>query len=58
MLVFNDPEIFNFNESSLIFIIHKVYKNDCLSVECLSLTFPPSKEHFNEFEKLLKIAHR
>jgi hypothetical protein len=43
---------YDFNENSLIFI-RKIY-NHCPLIEYLSLTFPPSKEHFNEFEKLLK----
>jgi hypothetical protein len=44
----------NFNEISLDFI-RKIYEN-CPSIEYLSTAFPPSKEHFNEFEKLLKIC--
>ncbi|CAG8747465.1 7780_t:CDS:1, partial [Rhizophagus irregularis] len=47
---FND----NFNESSLNFI-RKIYEN-CPLIEYLSIAFSPSKEHFNEFEKLLKIC--
>ncbi|GBC06345.1 hypothetical protein RclHR1_06780009 [Rhizophagus clarus] len=42
----------DFDENSLIYI-RKVYKN-CPLIEYLSLTFPPSKIHFNEFENLLK----
>ncbi|EXX53402.1 uncharacterized protein OCT59_012724 [Rhizophagus irregularis] len=44
----------NFNDDSLIFIC-KVYQK-CLLIEYLSLTFPPSKQHFDEFERLLKIC--
>ncbi|CAB4482903.1 unnamed protein product [Rhizophagus irregularis] len=47
-----DDVIDDFNDDSLIFI-RKVYEN-CLSIEYLSLVFPPSKHHFNEFERLLK----
>jgi hypothetical protein len=43
-----------FNHNSLNFI-RKIYEN-CPSIEYLSITFPPSKEHFAEFEKLLKIC--
>uniref|UniRef100_U9T7Y7 Uncharacterized protein n=1 Tax=Rhizophagus irregularis (strain DAOM 181602 / DAOM 197198 / MUCL 43194) TaxID=747089 RepID=U9T7Y7_RHIID len=49
-----DGHVRNFDDNSLIFI-RKVYER-CLSIEYLSLIFPPSKEHFNEFEKLLKIC--
>ncbi|GBB87436.1 hypothetical protein RclHR1_01390026 [Rhizophagus clarus] len=49
-----DDFIDNFNDASLIFI-RKIYEN-CPSIECLSLTFPSLKEHFTEFEKLLKIC--
>ncbi|GBB87421.1 hypothetical protein RclHR1_01390011 [Rhizophagus clarus] len=49
-----DDFIDNFDDDSLIFI-RKVYEN-CPSVEYLSLAFSPSKEHFAEFEKLLKIC--
>ncbi|CAB4477821.1 unnamed protein product [Rhizophagus irregularis] len=49
-----DEYVRNFDDDSLIFI-RKVYEK-CLSIEYLSLIFPPSKEHFNEFEKLLKIC--
>jgi hypothetical protein len=44
----------NFNENSLNFI-RKVYEY-CPSIEYLSIAFPPSKDHFSEFEKLLKIC--
>ncbi len=46
----------NFDKDSLIFI-RKIYEN-CPSIECLSLGFPPSKEHFTEFEKLLKVCQK
>jgi hypothetical protein len=49
-----DDYIVDFNDDSLIFI-RKVYEN-CLSIEYLSLVFPPSKQHSSEFEKLLKIC--
>ncbi|PKK65552.1 hypothetical protein RhiirC2_785996 [Rhizophagus irregularis] len=49
-----DDYIDNFNDDSIIFI-RKVYER-CLSIEYLSLIFPPLKEHFDEFEKLLKIC--
>ncbi|CAB4442192.1 unnamed protein product [Rhizophagus irregularis] len=42
----------SFDESSLNFI-RKIYEN-CPSIEYLSVAFSPSKEHFAEFEKLLK----
>ncbi|CAG8470564.1 16452_t:CDS:2 [Rhizophagus irregularis] len=52
-----EPYYFNnyvndFNEDSLILIrnIHKY----CPTIECLSLIFSPSNEHFTELEKLLK----
>jgi hypothetical protein len=44
----------NFNENSLNFI-RKVYEY-CPSIEYLSIAFYPSKDHFSEFEKLLKIC--
>ncbi|PKK66033.1 hypothetical protein RhiirC2_785325 [Rhizophagus irregularis] len=44
----------NFNEYSLI-LIRKIYEN-CPSIEYLSLIFSPSKQHFIEFEKLLKVC--
>ena len=44
----------NFDEDSLIFI-RKIYEH-CPLIEYLSLAFPPSKEHFTEFEKLLRIC--
>ena len=44
----------NFDKDSLIFI-RKIYEN-CPSIEFLSLIFPPSEEHFTEFEKLLKVC--
>src|SRR5438034_11241454 len=45
---------YNFNEDSLI-LIRNIYKN-CPSIEYLSLAFSSSKEHFTEFEKLLKVC--
>ncbi|GET04885.1 hypothetical protein GLOIN_2v1791318 [Rhizophagus clarus] len=51
---FNYNHISNFNDDSLTFI-RRIYEN-CPLVEYLSLVFPPSREHFNEFEKLLKIC--
>ncbi|RIA87409.1 hypothetical protein C1645_827831 [Glomus cerebriforme] len=42
----------NFNEESLNFI-RNIYRH-CPLVKYLSLLFSPSKEHFTEFEKLLK----
>ncbi|GES79592.1 hypothetical protein GLOIN_2v1771472 [Rhizophagus clarus] len=47
-------DIYCFNESSLNFI-RKVYEN-CPYIKYLSIVFPPSNEHFSEFEKLLKIC--
>jgi hypothetical protein len=47
-----DEYIDNLYDDSLIFI-RKVYEN-CLSIEYLTLMFPLSKQHINEFEKLLK----
>jgi hypothetical protein len=44
----------DFNESSLDFI-RKIYVN-CPLIEYLTIAFSPSKEHFIEFEKLLKIC--
>ncbi|GBC06391.1 hypothetical protein RclHR1_00680035 [Rhizophagus clarus] len=44
----------NFNENSLNFI-RKIYEN-CPLIEYLSIAFSPLKEHFVEFEKLLKIC--
>jgi hypothetical protein len=44
----------NFYDNSLVFI-RKVYEN-CPLIEYLSLAFSPSKQHSNEFEKLLKIC--
>jgi hypothetical protein len=46
--------IHNFHHDSLIFI-RKVYEN-CPLIEYLTLAFPPSKHHSNEFENLLKIC--
>ncbi|RIA82595.1 hypothetical protein C1645_880975 [Glomus cerebriforme] len=46
----------NFDKDSLNFI-HKICEH-CPSIECLSLLFSPSKEHFTEFEKLLKVCQR
>jgi hypothetical protein len=45
---------YNFNEISLKFI-RKIYEN-CPLIEYLSIALFPSKEHFSEFEKLLKIC--
>ncbi|PKC02124.1 hypothetical protein RhiirA5_425690 [Rhizophagus irregularis] len=42
------------NNNTLNFI-RKVYEN-CPLIEYLSIVLLPSKEHFNEFEKLLKIC--
>ncbi|GET04877.1 hypothetical protein GLOIN_2v1764020 [Rhizophagus clarus] len=47
-------DIDNLFDDSLI-LIRNVYKN-CPSIEYLSLLFPPSKDHLNELEKLLKIC--
>jgi hypothetical protein len=44
----------NFSEDSLIFI-RRIYEN-CPLIECLSLAFSPSKDHFTEFENLLKVC--
>ncbi|GBC08826.1 hypothetical protein RclHR1_08400004 [Rhizophagus clarus] len=44
----------DFSDDSLIFI-RKIYKN-CPLIEYLSLAFSPSKDHFTEFENLLKIC--
>uniref|UniRef100_U9U7V5 F-box domain-containing protein n=1 Tax=Rhizophagus irregularis (strain DAOM 181602 / DAOM 197198 / MUCL 43194) TaxID=747089 RepID=U9U7V5_RHIID len=44
----------SFNENSLKFI-RNIYEN-CPSIEYLSIIISPSKEHFNEFEKLLKVC--
>jgi hypothetical protein len=44
----------DFNEDSLNFI-RKVYKN-CPLIECLSLIFLSTPEHFFEFEELLKVC--
>ncbi|CAB4425938.1 unnamed protein product [Rhizophagus irregularis] len=49
-----DNEFGSFNENSLKFV-REIYKN-CPSIEYLTITFPPSEEHFAEFEKLLKIC--
>ncbi|GBC03627.1 hypothetical protein RclHR1_05220004 [Rhizophagus clarus] len=43
-----------FSEVSLNFI-RKIYEN-CLLIEYLSLVFSPTKDHFTEFEKLLRIC--
>jgi hypothetical protein len=45
---------FDFIENSLDFI-RKIYVN-CPLIEYLTIAFSPSKEHFTEFEKLLKIC--
>jgi hypothetical protein len=47
-----DDYVDNFSDDTLLFI-RKIYEN-CPSIEYLSLAFSPSKEHFSEFEKLLK----
>ncbi|EXX76175.1 uncharacterized protein OCT59_010121 [Rhizophagus irregularis] len=44
----------DFYKDSLIFI-RKIYEN-CPEIEYLSLLFSSSKEHFAEFEKLLKVC--
>ncbi|RIA87401.1 hypothetical protein C1645_827821 [Glomus cerebriforme] len=44
----------NFDDDSLEFI-HKIHEH-CPLIEYLSLEFSPSKEHFIEFEKLLKVC--
>ncbi|GET04904.1 hypothetical protein GLOIN_2v1764020 [Rhizophagus clarus] len=49
-----DDYVDNFDGDSLIFI-RKVYEY-CPSIEYLSLAISSSKEHFIEFEKLLKIC--
>ncbi|CAB4425931.1 unnamed protein product [Rhizophagus irregularis] len=49
-----DYEYDNFNEVSLKFI-RNIYKN-CPLIEYLTIAFPPSEDHFAEFEKLLKIC--
>jgi hypothetical protein len=45
-----------FVDSSLD-LIRKIYVN-CPYIEYLTITFPSSKEHFTEFEKLLKICQK
>ncbi|GBB84941.1 hypothetical protein RclHR1_11510005 [Rhizophagus clarus] len=49
-------EFDDLNENSLNFI-RKIYEN-CPLIEYLSITFCPSKEHFTEFEKLLKVCKK
>jgi hypothetical protein len=49
-----DDYIDYFYDNSLVFI-RKVYEN-CPLIEYLTLAFPPSKHHSNEFENLLKIC--
>ncbi|GBB88123.1 hypothetical protein RclHR1_14640005 [Rhizophagus clarus] len=49
-----DCDYYHFNEHSLNFI-RKVHEN-CPLIEYLSIIFPPSKEHFTEFENLLKVC--
>ncbi|GBC09203.1 hypothetical protein RclHR1_08690006 [Rhizophagus clarus] len=44
----------DFDEDSLI-LIRKIYEH-CPSIERLSLAFSPSKQHFIEFENLLKVC--
>ncbi|RIA83955.1 hypothetical protein C1645_880217 [Glomus cerebriforme] len=44
----------NFSQDTLIFI-RKIYEK-CPTIEYLSIVFSPSKEHFNEFEKLLNVC--
>ncbi|RIA81161.1 hypothetical protein C1645_881758 [Glomus cerebriforme] len=46
----------NFNEDSLNFI-RKIGEH-CPSIEYLTPVFLPEKEHFNEFEKLLKVCQK
>ncbi|GET04889.1 hypothetical protein RCL_jg4828.t1 [Rhizophagus clarus] len=50
----NDGYFENFDENTLI-PIRKIHEN-CPLIEYLSIIFSPSKEHFNEFEKLLKVC--
>ncbi|CAB4477620.1 unnamed protein product [Rhizophagus irregularis] len=54
-----EPYDFSLHDESFtkdsLFFIRKIYEN-CPSIEYLSLAFSPSKEHFTEFEKLLKIC--
>ncbi|UZO12020.1 uncharacterized protein OCT59_003571 [Rhizophagus irregularis] len=45
---------YNFYEDSLVLI--KMIYESCPLIEHLSITFPSSKKHFNEFEKLLLIC--
>ncbi|UZO20499.1 uncharacterized protein OCT59_012922 [Rhizophagus irregularis] len=45
----------DFKNSNTLNFIRKVYEN-CPLIEYLSIVLLPSKEHFNEFEKLLKIC--
>ncbi|CAB4425930.1 unnamed protein product [Rhizophagus irregularis] len=50
----SDYEYDSFNVVSLK-LIRNIYKN-CPLIEYLTIAFPPSEEHFAEFEKLLKIC--
>ncbi|RIA98054.1 hypothetical protein C1645_870951 [Glomus cerebriforme] len=56
ILLFKNYEFFeiDFDEVTLDYI-HKIYKH-CPSIEYLSLVFSSTKEHFTEFEKLLKVC--
>ncbi|CAB4425919.1 unnamed protein product [Rhizophagus irregularis] len=45
----------DFKNNNTLNFIRKVYEN-CPLIEYLSIVLLPSKEHFNEFEKLLKIC--
>ncbi|CAB4442350.1 unnamed protein product [Rhizophagus irregularis] len=55
--VYHDLEILSleWNSFNSLNFIRKIYEN-CPSIEYLTITFPPSEEHFAEFEKLLKIC--
>ncbi|RIA89776.1 hypothetical protein C1645_824287 [Glomus cerebriforme] len=46
----------NFNENSLNFI-RKIGEH-CPSIEYLTLAFSPTKEHYTEVEKLLKVCQK
>ncbi|RIA84717.1 hypothetical protein C1645_404713 [Glomus cerebriforme] len=59
ILLFKSYDYFyeeNFNKDSLNFI-HKIGEH-CPSIEYLTLAFSPTKEHFTEFEKLLKVCQK
>ncbi|CAB4477765.1 unnamed protein product [Rhizophagus irregularis] len=49
-----EDNVDSFVEDSLVFI-RNVRKN-CPSIECLSLAFSPSEEHYAEIEELLKVC--